>query len=243
MLCTQTQAMPLPENNAAAQEDASMTDFEEPAGQGLVPSPEPDFIPELRGLPSRNTMPLASFAGSQTPTTLSAPIGPPMGTPLSQGSLEASVRGSQASLHQHPQSLLERGPITGIPYWPAGATADPATSPVDASAAAARALPMMDDRMQAASKYQAALLRLRAEPGWLRSGPVKRQEAFEALWGQFSIKQWQERGASQVTCCAVSVPGLCTHWDPFVGPTGFPTLKLRRPLYPYLLPFTVLHVL
>jgi len=41
------------------------------------------------------------------------------------------------------------------------------------------------------NKYQAALQRLRSDPTWLGMDPTKRQEAFESLWGQYSIKQWQ----------------------------------------------------
>ena len=43
------------------------------------------------------------------------------------------------------------------------------------------------------NKYQAALQRLRSDPTWLGMDPAKRQEAFESLWGQYSIKQWQAR--------------------------------------------------
>lgn len=142
------------------------------------------FIPELANLPSRRVscedlghsqvdagrLTVAAAAAASLPSAAAA-------------APESSISGFS---QLQPQPQQQPAPAGGPAVRPAAGGAE----------AAAGALPV--DRMQTQSKYQAALLRLRQEPGWLGSAPAERQEAFEALWGQFSIKQWQERSAAQV---------------------------------------------
>jgi len=193
--CAQTHSVPPRESAAAAREDAPTTDYMQEAT-----IQQPEFLVELLALPSRRSPPSPDqdAAGCQTITSLLATLDSPMDTTDSQS--QSPPAGTAAGSSTYPQlptqSPQQRDPVPGAATPPAG----PALyyRAVSTSRGAGHAPPLLDDRMQAQSKYQAALLRLRAEPGWLLSGPAKRQEAFEALWGQFSIKQWQERAASQV---------------------------------------------
>ena len=189
----QAHAGHIPQRAAAAQQLAILP-AEVPAAQ------RPDFIPELASLPSRQAR---------------SPEGPRQ-SHSAEGRLAIAAAAATASLPTTAAVIPERsiaGPSSELAPQPEqqpapveGPAAIPSVSGFDVIAAKAPLLQV--DRMQTQSKYQAALLRLRQEPGWLGSAPAERQEAFEALWGQFSIKQWQERTAAQVRAHRDSGPGL-----------------------------------